>query len=288
MADGLIDLSQLTPPDYRAALDYEAALDARIARLKTLFDAAGISYDADTLESDPAGILQQADAYRELLALGALNDTYLATLLAFATGNALDHLGATLHLLPRLYGETDERYRKRIVLAAQQKAGGRLSGYIAEALGADAEVADAGAYVDRSTGAPIVRVSIMAADNPPAAELVARVQAHLDREDVRQATDTVIAEPVAVQSLQIEVVLEHLAGPDPAVLVDRARAAIDRVVALRYAPGRDMPRSALIAAAAVEGVERVVLASPTADVDAGPGGVIEVTDVLITTERVDG
>ncbi|MEQ3671378.1 baseplate J/gp47 family protein [Pseudophaeobacter sp.] len=288
MADGLIDLSQLTPPSYRAELDFEKILAERLERLGAALAAAGIAYDADALESDPAMILQEADAYRELLALGALNDAYLSTLLPFASGADLDALGVSLHLLARAEGETDDRYRRRIALAAEQKAGGRLSGYMAEALQASLKVADAGAYVDRSTGAPIVRVPIMAAVNPPTPELVSTVQAHLDREDVRQATDVVFAEPVEVQAVAVIVVLEHLAGPDPSVLVARAHTAIEKVTARRKTPGRDLPRSALIAAAAVEGVERVRLEAPAGDVVAGPGGLIEVDHLEVTSERVNG
>jgi phage-related baseplate assembly protein len=288
MADGLIDLSQLTPTSFRADLDFEAILAVRLEHLKSLLNTAGIEYDADTLESDPAKILQEADAYRELLALGALNDAYLSTLLPFAAGADLDALGVSLHLLARADGETDDRYKRRIALAAEQKAGGRLSGYKAEALQASLEVVDAGAYVDRSTGGPIVRVPIMAEVNPPSPDLVSTVQAHLDREDVSQATDVVFAEPVEVQSVAVIVVLEHLAGPDPSVLAARARSAIEKVTARRRTPGRDLPRSALIAAAAVEGVERVRLDAPAADVVAGRGGLIEVASLDVTTERVDG
>ena len=176
-------IARLPTPDVVQHLDFEAVRTARLERLIALFDAAGISYDAAALESDPAVILQEADAYRELLALGALNDTYLATLLAFATGGDLDYLGATLHLLQRLEGEADDRYRQRIALAAQQKSGGRLSGYRAEALAANINVVAAGAYVDRASGEPIVRVPVMAAANPPDAGFVAIVQAHLDHRD---------------------------------------------------------------------------------------------------------
>lgn len=290
MSDGLIDLSQLTPPDFVTEPGFEAVLSARIEKLRELFDAAGIPYDADALESDPAVILQEADAYRELLVLAALNDAYRSTLLAFAAGADLDHLGATLHLLPRLPGEADARYRKRIELEAQNRSGGRLPGYRAEAMRASLDVADAGAYVDRASGAPVVRIPIMVADGDgvPGVDLLLAVQTHLGREDVRQATDVVVAEPVRPVPVTVEVVLEHLAGPDPAVLRAKAAAALDRVIARRRAPGRDLPRSALIAAAAVEGVERVVLTSPGADVIVGPGGLLDVVSVSVTSERVDG
>jgi phage-related baseplate assembly protein len=128
----------------------------------------------------------------------------------------------------------------------------------------------------------------MAAENPPEPALVAKVQAYLDREDVRQATDIVQAEPVQVVQVVIDVKLEHLAGPDPAVLKSRAQAAINKVIAARRAPGRDLPRSAIIGAAAVEGIERVVLSAPASDVIAGPSGLIEVAYVTITSELVDG
>ena len=49
-----------------------------------------------------------------------------------------------------------------------------------------------------------------------------------------------------------------------------------------------MPRSAIIGAATVEGVERVVLTEPVVDAIADPGALIEVSGVTVGTELVDG
>ena len=70
----LLDLSRLPPPEALRGLDYEAILAERKSRLVALLASAGINYDVESLETDPAIILQETDAYRELLQVAAIND----------------------------------------------------------------------------------------------------------------------------------------------------------------------------------------------------------------------
>jgi phage-related baseplate assembly protein len=124
-----LDLSRLPPADLVRPLDYEAIVAARVADLKDRLEAADIPFDVDRLETDPGVILQEADAYRELLALQAINDVGRANMLAYATGADLDNLAAVYgggisRLLvsagpPPVY-ETDERFRRRILLAPER------------------------------------------------------------------------------------------------------------------------------------------------------------------------
>jgi phage baseplate assembly protein W len=89
-----LDLSRLPSPEVIKSVDYEQILAQRLADLVARFKAIGIDLDTTSLESEPAVILEQADAYREALALAAINDAARSVMLAFATGGDLEHLGA--------------------------------------------------------------------------------------------------------------------------------------------------------------------------------------------------
>ncbi len=284
-----LDLSRLPAP-WLIDVDYEADLAARIAFLLPLFDAAGIPYDVHRLQYDTAIILEQVDNNRETLVKAAYNDGYKSTLIAFARGGSLDHFAANFHSLVRMPGEEDERFRRRIQLEADNKSGGRLSGYVAECMKASIEVADVGAWVDRSDLLqPCVRLAIMiaAGKGVPSAELVLAVQAHIDRKDVKQATDIVHVQPVEIVETEVDVTLYHRPGPDPAVLRTGAKVALEALLKDRHSPGRDLPVSSLIAAASVGGVERVVVNSPDADVIAGFGKLIDVVTLEVRSAYVD-
>lgn len=284
-----LDLSRLPAPNL-LALAYESDLAVRIERLKERYTAAGIEFDVEKLLTSPAVILQENDNERETLAKAAINDLYKQTLVAFSTGADLDHVGATLHFLPRQQGELDARYRYRLQLESENKSGGRLSGYMAEAL-KSSDVFAVGAWVDRTVVyEPTVRVALQvaAANGAAPSELVALVQAHIDREDVRQATDVVVVQSVAVTNYAINVRLFHRSGPDPVVLRTNAKTALEKMVAERWQPGRDVPLAAITAAAMVAGAERIEILSPPADVVIGNGGLATCTGVSVASETTSG
>lgn len=285
-----LDLSRLPAPTL-VPVDYEVDLAARKVRLLELFDAAEISYDLATLESDPSIIVQEVDNYREMLAKVAINDVYKQTLIAFAAGAALDHLAATFHSMERMTSETDTRFRRRVQLEAENKSGGRLNGYQLECLNASANVHDVGAWVDRSNVfEPTVRLAIMVegGTGAPGSGLVEAVQSHIDQDTVRQATDIVAVQAVDIVNAAISVTIHHRRGPDPTMLRQNALASIEMMVADRRHPMRDLPLSAISAAASVAGVERVVIISPAQDVVADNGELIHVTGITVESAYTNG
>jgi phage-related baseplate assembly protein len=285
-----LDLSRLPAPQL-IAINYETDLAERKARLLELFDAAEIPYDLAALESDPAIIVQEVDNYREMLAKQAINDVYKQTLVAFATGASLDHLAATFHSMERVEGESDTRFRRRIQLEAENKAGGRLSGYKLECLNASIDVFDVGAWVDRSNiFEPTVRLAIMVEEGSgaPPNDLISLVQDHIDQETVRQATDIVSVQGVDIVAATIAVTLYHRRGPDPTILRQNATAALEAMVTDRRQPMRDIPLSAIAAAASVSGVERVAISAPVADIEAGNGQLVHVTAITVESAYTDG
>lgn len=285
-----LDLSRLPAPTL-LKVEFERDLAERIERMKTLFDAAGIPYDVERLVTDPAGCLQEIDNYRETLSKQAVNNLYLQRLIAFSKGSDLDHIGATLHFLTRIDGEADDRYRYRLQLESENKAGGRLAGYIAEAMKVSLDVFAVGAWVDRSVlYEPVVRLAIQEAtgNGAAASDLVGRVQQHIDRDDVRQATDVVVVQSVVVSSFAINVRIFHRSGPDPVMLRANATAALEKMVEERWRPGRDVPQVAVSSAAMVAGVERVEIVAPEGDLIVDKGGLATCVSISVTSEATGG
>ena len=122
MSSPAIDLSKLPEPNVIENLDYEALLEAAIARL-------GPDYVVS--EADPAYKVLESAAYRELLLRQRVNDGARSVLLATARGRDLDNLAALLGVerqvvtpadpdaIPPVEAvyESDERLRLRTQLA---------------------------------------------------------------------------------------------------------------------------------------------------------------------------
>lgn len=306
-----LDLSRLPPPQL-IPIDFEADRLARMARLTQLFDEAGVAYDVEELHANPGAIHQRLDNNREMLAKFAITDVYKQTLLAFAEGASLDWFALNNHGIYRMQGEDDERFRERIVLHFENKAGGRMSGYKADCMDASLLVRAAGGWFDISNPLlPTLRLALMGpiegtwveqpADSPATlaylwngatgsigSDVVGDVQQYIDRDDVKQATDIIQVAPVAVLTTAIDVTLYHLRGPDPDYLRRNAAIAVQAMIALRRKPHRDLPHEAIGAAATVGGVERAVVNSPIAGIVAGNGELIHVTGMIFRSQFTDG
>ncbi|MCO7538335.1 baseplate J/gp47 family protein [Pseudomonas asiatica] len=155
----MIDLSLLPAPDIIEMLDFEAILDARKARLVSLYPIEQQEAIAArlALESDPTAKMLQESAYRELVLRQRINDAAKASLLAYATGADLDNRAADygvqrlvitpadLTAVPPVAAvmEDDEalRYRTRLSLEALSVAGSR-GAYEFHGLSASASIAN--------------------------------------------------------------------------------------------------------------------------------------------------
>ncbi|HEV7251425.1 MAG TPA: baseplate J/gp47 family protein [Shinella sp.] len=309
-----LDLSRLPAPDL-IPIDYETDRQERMGKLTQLFDAVGISYDVANLRANPGAIHQQLDNNREMLVKIAINDTYAKkTLIAFAEKASLDWWGVSFLGVERMAGETDARYRVRLFLEFENKSGGRLTGYKAEALKASADVADVGAWIDRSDSRqPVIRLAIMVASarawisDPSAGNgitrlirangggngaasstLVAAVQAHIDQEHVKQGTDVVVVQSVIVTETPIAYALYHRRGPDPTLLRSASAKAVAAMVDERHTPGRDLPDSSIVAAGSVGGVERLAVGTPAGGIVIPYGGLVYVTSINVESAYTDG
>lgn len=283
-----IDLSALPAPDIIAQPDFEARLAGKIARLLTLMP----EFDA-LVESEPALKLLQADTYDELVLAQAMSDAARGMLLAFASAEKLDHLAALfgvarMEVTPAnpLTGapavmESDTALRQRVQLAphAFSVAGPELA-YVYHARSAHPDVADASA-VSPTPGQVVVTVLSASGSGVPSTAVLDAVRALLDG-PVRPLTDEVIVQPASIVPFAVQAQLHVFAGPDEALIRQTALNSLAAFLASARRLGRDVPRSALIAALHVGNVQRVDLIAPATDVIATPAQLASASTIDVT------
>lgn len=273
-----VDLSELPQPEVIAALDFETLL----AEVKAVMIAAfpetqqsSISAALE-LESEPLNIIAQVIAYRELMLRQTINDGAAACMLSHSTGSDLDNLVANLET-QRLtitaatdtedaVMESDSALRLRAQAAFEGlSVAGPTAAYEYFAKSASGLVADAKA----TSPAPAeVVVSVLSTEGNGTAsdQLIAVVDAALSAEDIRPVGDRLTVQSAEIVSFEIEAVLYFYPGPESEPIYLAATKALQTWLDSQGNIGRDIARSAIMAALHVQGVQRVELVSPAADV----------------------
>ncbi|MCC4600182.1 baseplate assembly protein [Xanthomonas melonis] len=268
-----VDLSKLKAPDLIEALDFETIFAEALAQFRRLMP----EFSALT-EADPVYKLLQLFAARELLLRQRANDKAQQTMLAFATGANLDHLGALFGVarlvldpgqpdvgIPPAH-ESDVDFRRRIQLAPEGfSVAGPEGAYIYHALSAAADVMDASA-TSPAPGQVLVTVQSRKGDGTAPQELLDEVTAVLTDANVRPLTDEVAVQSAQIVLYAIRGRVYTYAGPDSAVVMREALRSLLAYLAEAHRIGRDVPESAIKAKLFVDGVQRVELDSPAADV----------------------
>lgn len=279
---GLIDLSQLPEPNVIEVVDYEQILADRKERFISLNpierqDAVRATLQ---LESEPITKMLQENAYREMLLRQRINEAALAVMLAFSNDGDLDQLAANFHLErleqdsgnplavppipPTMESNEDLRARCQMAFEGLSVAGPR-GAYIYHALSADGQVSD----VSAESPAPCeVVVSVLSREGKGVASpaLLAKVTAALSDEDVRPLGDRLTVQSVTIIEYAVEAVLYYYPGPESEPIRAAAEKSLQAYIGNQRRIGRDIRRSALYAALHVEGVQRVELVKPTADI----------------------
>lgn len=277
-----IDLSQLPAPDVVEALDYESLLTERKATLISLYPEEQQSAIAATLalESEPIVKILEENAYRELILRQRINEAAQAVMVAYALDGDLDQLGANngvtrLTLTPAddttipptaAEMESNDDFRARIAAAFEGlSVAGPTGAYEYHAKSADGRVADASAI---SPSPAVVTVTILAREGNGVADdaLLAVVDAALNDEDVRPVADRVSVQSADIVEYEIEAELYLYPGPEAEPIRAASEAKLAAYVTAQKRLGRDIRLSALYAAMHVEGVQRVNLIKPVADV----------------------
>lgn len=271
-----IDLSQIAAPAVVETLDYEAILQA----MRDDLVARDPSFTA-LLESDPAIKLLEVAAWRELLLRQRVNDAARAVMLAHAVGSDLDNLAALFSVQRQIVDpgdpeavppvaptyEDDERLRRRTQLALEGfSVAGPAGAYIFHALSADGAVHDV-AVASPTPGQVIVTILSASGDGTADAALLANVSAVLDDDDVRPLTDQLTVQSAGIVGYSVSASLDLASGPDPEVVRQKAVDGLAAYVAARHRIGLAVTISGLHAAATVEGVHKVTLSAPAADIE---------------------
>lgn len=281
-----LDLSRLPPPDVIRDVSYEAILSERSDRLIGLFQDAGLAYGVSGLETDPAMVLQQTDAYRETLTKGHINDALRSVLIAFATGADLDHRAAG-YGVTRNEGESDASLRRRTLFAPEAYgAAGPIGAYVFHALSAHVDVRNADVW-SPEPGHVEIAVQSRHGDGSSDETLLNAVRARVLRDDIKGLTDAVSIRSVDVSMYTIGVRAQIRPGPSPEAVRTAVEASLEAMAALRNTPARDVPLSAIYAAAQLDTVERVVILSPTNDVATGRGEVALCGAIAVEVEVLD-
>ena len=256
-----IDLSKLPAPDVIETLDFESLLTDYIND----FVARNPNY-ATLLESDPAIILMQVVAYREMLLRARINEAAKANMLAYATKGDLDNLAAFFGV-ERLIDETDERLRKRTQLALEGfSTAGPVGAYIFHSLSASNEVKSV-SVKSPNPGEVLVTILSNIGDGTVGQELIDAVLAKLNEDDIRPLTDLVSVQGAEIINYQVEAVITVYSGPSSAVVETEANDALQKFISDRHEIGRVIAISGIYDALHVDGVKKVELISPLADVE---------------------
>jgi len=252
-----IDLSKLPAPKVIESLSYETIFQ------DILSDFLGKNPSYSTLlESDPAMIMLEVCAYRELLLRNRINEAAKATMLAYATGSDLDNIAP----IPRLEGESDERFRYRAQLAPEgYSTAGPIGAYIFYALSASNNVKSV--YPKSpSPGQVLVTILSSEGDGTASEELINTVLEKLSEEDIRPLNDQVLVQSAEIVNYSVEAVITVYSGPSSAVVETEARAALQKFINDRHAIKNVVALSGIYDALHVDGVKKVQLVHPTSDV----------------------
>ncbi|MFE8048645.1 baseplate assembly protein [Brenneria goodwinii] len=278
----MIDLSQLPAPAVVEELNYETIYEERKATLLSLYPEEQRAAVARTLtlESEPLVKLLQENAYRELLWRQRVNEAARAVMVAFAQDDDLDQLGAnfnvarlvitpaddsTLPPTPAVM-ESDSDYRLRIQQSFEGlSVAGSVGAYQYHGRSADGRVADV-SVISPSPASVTVSVLSREGNGTASQELIAIVAAALNGEDVRPVADRVTVQSAAIVPYEINATLYLYPGPEAEPIRAAAEQKLKTYISAQHRLGRDIRRSAIYAALHVEGVQRVELAKPAADI----------------------
>ncbi|PPQ37077.1 Phage-related baseplate assembly protein [Rhodoblastus acidophilus] len=298
------DLSALPAPTAIEALNFESLLTAFKDRFQAYWDAARVidpalpAYDVSALETDPAVILGQAWSYLRLLDRQRVNDAVKSVLAPLASGADLDNICARIGVSRLLIQaatdtsdaiyEADAQLLRRYLLAFDRPAAGSVDKYLYSAFTAWPTMLDAAVLGFETHGrrGDIDLVLIGPAGALPTDTQLAAVRAAVNATGVRaEATSvTVIAAKRALYSVALT--LEIPQGPDPAMVVSNASAAVTAAAAARMILGGQVPADLLSGAAYGPGVLRVARTSPTADIPPDPYTVPVMSGLTITPRVV--
>lgn len=289
-----VDLSRLPPPEVVETLAYEQIYSEMLADLS----ARDPAFTAP-VESDPVCKVLQGAAYRETILRQRVNDAAKNVMLAYAIGAFLDNLAAfygvgrltidpgdpSRAIPPTL--ESDDDLRRRITLAPSgYSVAGPDDAYIFHALSASGSVLDA-KPTSPSPGEVVVSVLSRTGDGTADAGLLATVEAALSAKTVRPLTDHVTVQSAEIVPFAIVGTRYTFGGPDSNLVLQESDRRLAAYLADARRLDRDIPLSALYAAMHCDGMQRIVLTSPAADIAIGGTQAAHCTSIDLAYGGID-
>ncbi|EOG5604221.1 baseplate assembly protein [Providencia stuartii] len=277
-----IDLSQLPPPDVVESLEFELIFTERKNALIAAVPEEQRAAIARTLalESEPLTKLLQENSYRELILRQRINEAARASMVAFAAGTDLDQLAANNNVkrlmlsagdpnavppIPPVY-ESDADLRVRIPSAFEGlSVAGPVGSYEHHARSADGRVADASVISPAPAHVTVTVLSREGNGSAPA-DLIEKVDTALNDEDVRPVADRVTVQSAKIVNYEIDAVIYCYPSPEYEPITAAAEAQLKRYTTQQHRLGRDIVLSAIYAALHVQGVQRVEIKKPVADI----------------------
>lgn len=273
-----VDLSQLPKPQIIKVLDFEEILVEVKANMIAAFpqEQQAAVAAALELESEPMNAIAQVFAYREMMLMQRINDGAAACMLSHSNFSDLDNLGAnnnTQRLViqeatdaTEAVYESDAAFRLRIQSAFEGlSVAGPTGAYEYFAKSASGQVADAKAT---SPSPAVVVVSVLSTegDGTPDQALLATVNKALSADDKRPVADRLTVQAAEIVNYHINAVLYLYPGPESEPIRTAAEDALRSWISQQGKIGRDVARSAIMAALHVQGVQRVELPEPVSDI----------------------
>lgn len=300
---GTIDLSQLPPPVVVEPLDFETLLAQRKAAFIAMYPEDEQEEIARTLEleSEPITMLLEENCYRELLLRQRVNEAARAVMLAYSTDSDLDNLAVNFNVERLTIQEEDDSVTPPIEAVMESDAdlrtrtqqafeglsvAGPTAAYEFWGRSADGRVADISAV---SPTPACVTISVLSreGDGTASDDLLSVVAAALNDEEVRPVADRVTVQSAEIVPYQIDATLYIYPGPEAEPVRQASEQQLQAYIAAQNRLGRDIRLSAIYAALHVEGVQRVELAQPVADIVLSDYQASHCTEYTITVGGYD-
>lgn len=300
---GTIDLSQLPPPEVVEPLDFETLFAQRKAAFIAMYPEDEQEEIARTLEleSEPITMLLEENCYRELLLRQRVNEAARAVMLAYSTDSDLDNLAVNFNVERLTIQEEDDSVTPPIEAVMESDAdlrtrtqqafeglsvAGPTAAYEFWGRSADGRVADISAV---SPTPACVTISVLSreGDGTASDDLLSVVAAALNDEEVRPVADRVTVQSAEIVPYQIDATLYIYPGPEAEPVRQASEQQLQAYIAAQNRLGRDIRLSAIYAALHVEGVQRVELAQPVADIVLSDYQASHCTEYTITVGGYD-
>lgn len=300
---GTIDLSQLPPPVVVESLDFETLFAQRKAAFIAMYPEDEQEEIARTLEleSEPITMLLEENCYRELLLRQRVNEAARAVMLAYSTDSDLDNLAVNFNVERLTIQEEDDSVTPPIEAVMESDAdlrtrtqqafeglsvAGPTAAYEFWGRSADGRVADISAV---SPAPACVTISVLSreGDGTASDDLLSVVAAALNDEEVRPVADRVTVQSAEIVPYQIDATLYIYPGPEAEPVRQASEQQLQAYIAAQNRLGRDIRLSAIYAALHVEGVQRVELAQPVADIVLSDYQASHCTEYTITVGGYD-